>query len=214
MHVKVAVISVVGAVILATLPGCSRIIDWTKTNFYQGEPLNEDIKVAKNYIRSVTLYDEFSTHGMFDVLWLSEVVRTAYAHLYVYKRGEDQTYYKKIIERELFENEQFISFYVLSISHLVGPESEWTLFLRIGNNNLIPHEVKVIELPYEYQQVFAKRSSIFKRPYLVTFSARNIEGIPYITPDTQEISLYVRSAKKQHALSWNIDKKNSSKTIV
>lgn len=209
MHVKITGVSVVGALILITLPGCSRIIDWTKTNFYQGESVNEHISIAKNYIRSVTLYDEFTTHGMFDVLWLSEMVRTAYVNLHVYKRGEDQTYYKKTLQHELFENSQFVAFYVLSVSQLTGQDSEWSLFLRIGDNNLMPHEVKVCELPYEYQQIFDKRYTVFKRPYLVTFNAKNIEGNSYITNETQEVELYARSAKKQHAFMWKLDEQKN-----
>jgi hypothetical protein len=209
MHVKVAILFVVSVIILATLPGCARIIDWTRSNFYQGEPVNDHLDIAKTYVRSITLYDEFSTLGNFDVLWLSDVVRSAYVNLHVFKRGEDQTYYKQVQQQNTFENSQFISFYVLSASSLNGVDSEWSLFLKLGNNNLVPHEIKVVELPYEYQMIFGKRYTIFKRSYLVIFNAKNIEGNSYITPDTHTIELYVRSAKKQHAFVWNLDEQKN-----
>lgn len=64
---------------VVVLSGCGRLIDWGKSRLYQGNSFKIDLDAIKDHIRWATVYDQFTTVAMFDALWLSPVVRTAFA---------------------------------------------------------------------------------------------------------------------------------------
>lgn len=194
------------ATILLLLPGCGRIIDWGKSNFYQGEQVNNYRCDIKPYIRSVTIYDQFTTRAMFDALWLSDEVRLAYVDLHIARQGNNEDRKNALLRRQLEENNHYLSFYILSLHEvkLGDPYSEWTLFLRVNDEFYQPMEVKEIELPYEYQIFFGKLWNRFKVPYLVRFSANDRDDVPLITSQTESIELHMRSANKEHAFVWKL----------
>ncbi len=200
IHVYVAV------VMLVMLPGCGRLIDWGKSNFYQGEQVDNYRCDIKPYIRSVTIYDQFTTRAMFDALWLSDEVRLAYVDLHVSRQGKDEDRKNALLRRQLEENNHYLSFYVLSLHDvkLGDPESEWSLFLRVNEEFYQPMEIKEIELPYEYQIFFGKVWNRFKVPYLVRFSANDADDVPLITAQTETIELHMRSANKENAFVWQL----------
>ena len=80
----------VAAVMLVLLPGCGRLVDWGKNNFYQGDQVDNYRCDIKPYIRSVTIYDQFTTRATFDALWLSDEVRLAYVDLHVSRQGKGE----------------------------------------------------------------------------------------------------------------------------
>jgi hypothetical protein len=135
------------------LPGCGgRFIDWGKANFYQGNRVDDPSEKVKPYLKSVTIYDQFTTKATFNVLWLSDAVREAYAHLHITRQGGDEERLKALLYRQLEENAHYISFYVLSLYEVkLEPNSSWSFFIKVNNVNYQPLEIKRIELPYEYQ---------------------------------------------------------------
>lgn len=196
----------VNIIMLLMLTGCGRIIDWGKSNFYQGEQLDINIKEVTPFIRSVTIYDQLETKAMFDALWLSDEVRTAYAKLHTLRQGKDDELQKAFLRRQLEENIHYISFYVLSLHDikLGDKESCWSLFLQIDGVDYLPLEIKQLDLPYEYQIFFGKQWNRFKAPYLVRFRAKNDDDTPLITEQTKRIIMHVRSAYKEHAFIWQL----------
>jgi len=193
-------------IMLVLLPGCGRIIDWGKDNFYQGEQIDNYRCDIKPYMRSVTIYDQFTTRAMFDALWLSDEVRSAYVDLHISRQGKDEMRKNALLRRQLEENNHYISFYVLSLHEekLGDPESSWSLFLRVNEQFYQPIEIKEIDLPYEYQIFFGKLWNRFKVPYLVRFSTNDTDELPLITPQTETIELHMRSANKEHAFVWKL----------
>src|SRR5690606_26100571 len=103
-------IMLVGPVFLG---GCTRIVDWGRSSFYQGENIILS-QAPESYIRSVVIYDQLRTVAIFDALWLSDVVRSAYTDAYALKRGKSWEQKQLFLRRQLEENNHFISFYVLS----------------------------------------------------------------------------------------------------
>lgn len=192
--------------LLLFLSGCGRLIDWGKSNFYQGEDVELYDENVNPFIKSVTIYDQLDTTAHFIVMWLSDPIRTAYAQLHARRMGKDDNQYKAFLRRQLEENNHYISFYVLSTHEVkLGiPESYWSLFLRVNNRDYLPFEIKEVELPTEYQQFFGKRWSRFKVPYLVKFRLNDENEEPIISDATQSMSLFVRSAHKEHAFKWDL----------
>jgi hypothetical protein len=196
------------AVVLFLLPGCGRIVDWSTKTFNQAPSLHASIAAAQKYIRSVTSYDQLTTRARFDLLWLSDEVRTNYANLYALKFGKTEEQKKTFLRRQLEENNHFISFYVLSLhDHPLGDtNSEWTLFLRIDDKNYAPIEIKTVELSPEYTHIFGKKCNRFKVPYSVKFDAKDINDQLLITPETKKITLYCRSLETEVTFDWDVTK--------
>ncbi len=196
----------ISTILLLGLPGCGRLIDWGKDNFYQGEQVDNYSCEAKPYIRSVTIYDQFTTKATFDALWLSNEVREAYVQLHVARQGKDGERQNALLRRQFEENNHYVSFYVFSLHEvkLGDPESQWSLFLKVNDEFYQPMEIKEIELPYEYQIFFGAVWNRFKVPYLVRFHANDSNDMPLITEKTDSLALYLRSANKEHDFVWHL----------
>jgi hypothetical protein len=192
--------------LLLLLPSCGKLIDWGKERYNTVSYINYDRTLAQKYLRSIITYDQLTTEAYFDALWLSDEVRAAYVDLFVLKFGKTEEQQKIFLRRQYEENNHFISFYVLSLyeNPLGEPLSEWTPFLRIDEVNYQPIEIKVVDLSPEYIYLFGKKYNRFKVAYSVKFDAKDIEDEFLITPDTQKIDLYFRSAQKEAILSWDV----------
>ena len=188
------------------LPGCGRIIDWGKSNFYQAEDVDNHSKQVEPFIRYVTIYDQLTTRGHFVALWLSDEVRAAYAALNVFREGKSEEKMQQVLARQLEENKHYITFYVLSTYEVTlgDSRSSWNIFLQVDGVRYHPVEIKVIELPYEYQIFFGSHWNSFKEPYRIRFIAQDTDEKPILTPITKEIQLYFRSSKKEHPLVWKL----------
>lgn len=192
-------------VLLLGLPGCAgRIIDWAKETVPQGMNLPSHESIPRYYLRSVGIYDQFDTQAIFDALWLSDEVRTAYAQSYVQKYGKTEEQYAVFLRRQLAENEYFIMFYVLSLYDvpLRDKGGPWGIFLEIDGIPFAPSEIKAVDITPEYQAFFGKRLSPFKVSYVVKFNAKDIENKPLLNPCTKELALVFRSMDKEGRLSW------------
>ena len=193
-------------IFLITLPGCGRIINWGKSNFYQGKDVDDYSGQARPFIRSVTLYDQLETQARFEVLWLNDQVRTAYVRLHTARQAKDDEKFYASLRRQLEENNNYISFYVLSTHDIkLGvPESHWSIYLDVDGALYFPLEIKEVELPYEYQIFFGKKWNRFKVPYIVRFYAFNEKEEPIVSDTSAQLSLVFRSAQKEHDFVWQM----------
>jgi len=190
------------------LSGCGRLVDWGKRTLHQGDNLAVDTTSPHAYVRSIILYDQFATIAMFDAIWLSDAVRTAYTDIYALKYGKDEEQKKVFLRRQFAENRHFITFFVLSttLAPISEENSEWTLFLQIGDETFAPQEIKKIALDPEYKAFFGKHFNRFKLAYRVTFDANDSEEVPLLREDTPEMTLYFRSVYKEARLCWDLNK--------
>jgi hypothetical protein len=199
-------------IILCTIPSCTRIFDWGKDSLFQGTTVEIPDETIKRNMRSIALYDQFSTCAIFDALYLSDEVRTAYVDVHAHKLGKVDAQKKLFLRRQLEENNYFISFYVLSLYEkpLGEPTSEWNVLLRIGDILYQPLEVKTVELSPEYEKLFGKLLTRFKVVYMVKFQATDIDGNYLITQDTRQIELHFRSVHKAAHVVWDFDQEGKA----
>ncbi len=203
-HSTLSVVFVLSLLLL--LPGCGRLIDWGKQTFYQGQEL-EVTDIPARYLRSVVAYDQFTTVAMFDALWLSDEVKTAYTNVYMLKCGKSEERKMAFLRRQLEENNHFITFYVLSSYRMVLGEaqSEWMVFLKLDGRCFTPIEIKEIDLDPVYQSFFGKRFNNFKIAYRVKFDAKDADDQPLLVDGTSQCMwLCFRGIEKEVALTWYI----------
>jgi hypothetical protein len=188
------------------LPSCGRVIDWGVQNFYQGKDVTDVTDQVVPFIRSITIYDQLETKAIFDVVWLSDEVRTAYSKLHALREGKSEEKFQAILRRQLEENNHYITFYVLSTHEVpLGiARSQWSFFLRLNDSEYHPYEVKTIDLPYEYQIFFGKRWNRFKVPYVMRFKPMSDDERRVLTDTINKIELVARSAQKEHVFVWQV----------
>lgn len=189
------------------LSGCSlRVVDWaqqcyTPAKEYQG--INKD---ARAYVRSIAIYDEIATAGMFDALWLSDSVRAAYTDHYGARRGKNAEFKHTFLRRQIEENKHFISFYVLSSfdNKLHDAKAQWMVYLVVDGVAVQPLEAKTVDLEPEYQAIFGDQYTRFKEAYLVKFDAKDADERPILTQNSKVVELVFRSLDKETSLRWEI----------
>ncbi|MDR3550625.1 MAG: hypothetical protein P4L31_04385 [Candidatus Babeliales bacterium] len=198
--------TVLCAVMLCGLSGCGKVVDWGIQTFDQGKDVERLFENGRAYVRSITIYDQFDTAGMFDALWLSDEVRSSYVASYGARRAKQDELQKTFLRRQLEENNHFITFYVLSPFEfsLGEPQSDWQLFLKVDGVTYYPLELKVADLELEYQSMFGKRYTRFKQPYAAKFAAKDLQDKLIITPQTDVIELCFRSSIKEASLVWHL----------
>jgi hypothetical protein len=198
-------------VLLIFLGGCYRIIDWSKDTFYQGCFLDNEISVARQYIRTLKIYDQFDTRAIFEVLWLSDTVREVYSMIHAMHFGKDEDQKKNFLRRQLEASSHAILFYVLSLfeNPLDSEDSEWTVFLTVDNTNYFPTRIKAVDMPHEYKLFWKMNQMRFKTAYEVSFDAKNSEDNCIINSNTRLLTLQFRSADKKGTVTWHIDNSGS-----
>lgn len=201
--------------IIGLLPSCGRVMDWGINTFEQGNKVEQFDKIPQRYVRYEHVYDQLTTEAIFDALWLSDEVRTAYTNVHAQRFGKNEEQHNAFLRRQLAENDHYITFYVLSLYTIpLNPsDSQWGIFLQLDNNQYEPLEVKEIDLNPEYKQFFGKRFTRFKQEYQIKFAAKDLNDTLLITPNS-EVKLIFRSLKKEVTLVWNIDEKGCVKEKV
>lgn len=188
--------------LLLLLPGCSRVIDWGKSNFYQGIDLGEETVIveAKKYVRSVFVYNQIDSEVRFSALWLSDTVLQAYAQLKSRRYG--MCNYDQILYEEYKKYTGKIAFYALSLRSfpLGKSDSVWVTFLTVGGMVVPPLNIKKIELTSEYKLLFGKHLTSFRVAYLVTFDSSSVAHWAY---KNMKITMHFRSINKEALLVWN-----------
>lgn len=202
---RIQIGTILCGLVLITLSGCGRIITWQKNTFYQGEPVEQFDKIPQSYIRSLYLYDQLSTVCLFDALWLSDDVRSAYVSTHALKTGKGKEFRSNFLRRQLEENKHFITFYLLSSTpKLDEKDAPWSLSLRVKNQLHTPLEVKVRDLSQEYVVFFGRKYNNFKTVYEVKFNALTTEEKPILDDTVSEMSLCIRSLFKEGVLTWKL----------
>ncbi len=198
--------------LVLSFSSCSRYICWGKEVFNQGDKLDTYGQVVKPYIRSGRVYDQFTTLGNFDAMWLADPVRRAYARSHALKHCYSQEQYGNFLKNQLEENDHFISFYLLAIVggpgvvDLTDKNAAWSVQLRIGDECFTPVKIEIIEqLPPEYQYFFGKQWTVFKDQYLVSFNAIDKDNQPILYSSLRSISLVFRRVGHQIDLVWPLD---------
>jgi len=167
--------------LLLPMTSCIKYYDTVKSEFPQAKDQPTKQEAVYRYVRSETVYDEFQTRAIFDVLWLSDSVRSAYVDVYTNKHGLNLDGKDDLLKKQRKENEETISFYVLAevrdpghIS-LEDSNSAWSLYLTNDSGwKLNPKNIKEVELAPEYKNFFGRhRVTPFKVPYLVTFDLKD-----------------------------------------
>lgn len=139
-------------VCMLLLPGCT-VVNWGKKNMYQGIDLPYDSHGVLSYIRSIKLYDQFSSLASFDVMWLADAVRLSYVDLYIKTAGKRDEQKAHLLRLQQDELKHFISFYVLVPQELLltQPQSLWHIFLKIDELTFDPIDIKPVELNVIYK---------------------------------------------------------------
>lgn len=194
--------------LIAVLSGCTRYKVWGESVFYQGCKLDTYQQATCDYLRTVHLYDQFTTLGHFEILWLSHEVRTVYSKLHAQQHCYNAERYKVFLRRQLEENNHYITFYVLgntphSRGTLLSEEgSEWAVCLEIDGKCMSPHEIKNIEFKPEYKHLFSRAYTHYKVQYSITFEARDVEGKPLLHSAGQTIRLHFNTIGKTGYAEW------------
>ncbi len=204
---KSRIVCVIGITCLMTLVGCKRAVDWASSNFGQGTTQDLPTNQFKPYIKSVVVHSQLSTKGIFDALWLADIVRSASTDVLITRSGKSVEQHHALLRRQLEENKHYIMFYILTEYDVpLGDNSEWQLFLRVGDLNYQPRELKVIDLSSEYKAFFGKRYMKTKMAYVAKFDAQDANEQPIIVPQqTATLQLCFRSVDKQATLEWSLD---------
>lgn len=193
---------------IVLLSGCGTVTDLVKENFPQGKESKDYQKKAKRYLRRVNIYDQFNTVGLFDALWLSDEVRTMYADMNADMHGKITKEKNAFLRRQLKENNQFISFYVLSThdNPLSIKPVPWALHLVVDGKKYMPFEVKAVELTPEYKTIFGSMFNNHKTPYEVRFERNDGNGIDILKEGNQHIlKLYFSTPVHYSCAKWVVD---------
>ncbi len=189
--------------------GCT-LVDWSKETFPQVQSYNDSKEILKNYLRSVVVYDQFTTVAIFDALWLSDDIKTLYTDTYAAMHGRTPEVRKTFLRRQLKENSEFVSFYVLSTHDipLNAKPAPWSVYLKIGEKTYQPLEIKMVELLPEYGSFFGKKLSSHKDPYEVKFERKDGDGKD-IFAGAKTIQLYFSGPNNYVFMHWNVKKEQA-----
>lgn len=183
---------------LACLSGCAKkVAEWEKDYFYQGEKYFPDIdnptnprKIIKRNIRSVRIYDEFDTLGIFDVLLLSDEVRHVYMELHARRMGFSPEAEEQLLRRINAEHQDALSFYVVGYAPgttmLLDQEGNapWAVLLKTPNGIMQPRSVRSVDLNPEYKYLLGDYLGRHKTVYLVKFEKPNVQfELQFTMPD-------------------------------
>jgi len=146
--------------------------------------------IIKQYLHSITLYEGYETRAHFDVMCMSEDMRTIYAALHSAKVGHDVHEHAAFLAQQIEEGKERITLYVLAqvsdSSHisLSDKQSAWSLFITTASGKkCTPLSIKEIELEPEIRALFGHRYIPFKKSYKMQFAAVDLAGRPYIGVD-------------------------------
>ena len=195
--------------ILFLVPSCIKYYELSNIEFHQGHDHDDEREALDGNKKSVSIYDQFMTQAIFDVLYLADPVRMAYVDLHCEKKGLDSSTKKTLQAREIELGKHWITFYVLADIRdkkhvaLTDKNSSWSLFLRLKDNtDIAPLSIKEVDLEPEYQRLFGSMFTSFKRSYEVKFPAKDLNNNNYLRSN-EPFRLFVSSAYKESAFTFN-----------
>ena len=129
--------------LVVLLTGCGGALKkWKEDTFTQAKlyKSEENEVVIKQYLQSLSLYDQFETVALFDALWLSDEIKTMVSDVHVQLLGKNKEVRNNFLRRQLKDNGEYVSFYVLSqhgVSFVDHP-TQWHLhFKRLLMQSLV-----------------------------------------------------------------------------
>jgi hypothetical protein len=193
-------------------PGCgNRFSDWAADHVKHGKVREIHKERVVKYLRSIRIYQDFSTVGIFDALWLSHEVRQAYIDVFSSKYVLDKEKEEELLRKQRIENDNFISFYVLSYIpdtsiNLGEKNCPWAIDLKVNNKLYVPKVVETVELSPEYLTFLSRILNKYKNVHLVKFAAKDENGDPIITARTRILEMRLSTIDRSTSLVWHIDK--------
>lgn len=191
--------------------GCTPYQPWLKDVFNQGESIDPQTTLVRQYRRTEHVYDQFDTLGHFTALWLSDEVRQVYSQVYACKYCFNEQQYRQLQQEQFAENSNYISFYVLTAmpscnnSLLSDEDPEWSVCLSLGGRLYSPLEIAEVQLPPEYMLFFGKTYTRFKSSFLVKFSANDESGESLLKLGICHIDLVFSRPDRKVYLTWCLD---------
>ncbi|MBI2352950.1 hypothetical protein HYV11_01755 [Candidatus Dependentiae bacterium] len=204
--------------------GCNKVVDWGKDNFKQANRYEEFlVKRMTPYLRSVMVYDQFSTIADFSAIFLTDAARMVYVDYYAQRHILSKEKETMMRQRLLNENKYHISFYIIGSQSetfyvnnralftgryhkhhtLLGEkDAEWQVALRVKNRQYAPDSIRVVELPIEFQHFFGVKYSQFKSIYLVKFDALDAQDHAILSSSRQTVTLELTSSRYKSSLIW------------
>jgi hypothetical protein len=189
-------------ILLVFLPGC-RAVRWAEEHFEQGQEVagaKMARAVVKDTLRSVSIYHEFDTVGLFDVLLLTPAVRQAYVDTYAAKYHVSPDEKEKLIREQRKESENTVTFIVMAYmpenTMPVGDDkSLWSVVLQGERKPLTPFSSKSHELNPEYEYFLKDKISKHKYIYLVKFDIEKEKP-------RKDIELTLATVDRKVTLKW------------
>ncbi len=149
--------------LLLMLPGCALFT--SKKNGAAHTVSQKAIMEAQQWIRTLYIYDQFTTNGFFVVLPLTKLVQYC---SYILHRTYVQTTHQL--------NYSSPAFIVLSSyqSPLFSDQCGWKLCLEYRGKKYENPLIRGIELPCEFRLLFGNYYNSFKSAYLVVFEGEGM----------------------------------------
>lgn len=169
--------------LLFSIPGCVKDYEYLKTEFPQGDVQALPKDLVQNSLRTTAVYDQFTTLAHFDVLWLSDAVRTVEVSMLANYKGKNKNIEARsgMLRAALERNKDKISFYVLADvqsefhAGLDDATPMWHMVLIAPSGmRLSPILIKEVELGPEYNAFFTENILHYRTAYLVEFSATQL----------------------------------------
>jgi hypothetical protein len=191
-----------------TMPGC-RMSDWGLSHFEQGDVRQTPKEMVLAHVRSAKIYDEFTTVGIFDALWLSDAVLVANADARAAKFAQDPEARDAYLTQQRIDNASFISFYVVSYMPnnsypLADKQSLWSAILLVGDKRYEPLSVQSVDLSPEYLFFLDKILNRHKMVYLVKFARNDKQGKSILSSDTDAMKLWMSTVDRSVNLVWQL----------
>ena len=169
--------------IIILLPSCSRINNLIDKHFFEGCRPCPYFAKAHDYMRTIKLYDQLSTVGIFTALWISKDVINAYKKAYNQQRNLplDQDLDQALIQDSfLLKNKQnnLIYFYVIGYQPEIegnifnvcnDNDSRWHISLKIDEQIFKPKKITPVKVDRIIEKMLKPYHNRFNELYEVEF---------------------------------------------
>lgn len=195
--------------LVVLLSGCGGAVKkWKEETFTQAQSYKsaENEQTIRQYLHSLSLYDQFETIALFDALWLSDEIKTLVSDIHVQLLGKNREVRNNFLRRQLKDNGEYVSFYVLSQQgvSLVDQPTKWYMHLVTEGNSYSPVSVKLIDTAAEYRIILGKKLTPHKDVYEVKFLRKNSKGKDILT-EGNELQLFFNGLQHYGVIKWSLD---------
>jgi hypothetical protein len=192
--------------IIISTTGCKKKLpayyDLLPTEIPQGKESKNMAGIMHRNVRSVKIYNQFSTEAIFDVLAYNDEVQMQYVDSYSKRHGLNTEGRLKLFNKQQEEIKKQLVYYVLAdirdvqSQSLLKKDAAWSLYLLTPEGKKIEAcEIKEVELEPELRQFFLHKHNRYKVAYKVTFPS--IKGI---TP--KDVIMVIASVTQERQLNW------------